>query len=460
MRLALELMIIVILLGLNALLAASELAIVSARKSRLLPLAEDGNRAARRVLDVQESPTRFLAAVQVGITLAGFFASAVGAVSLVEILSDAFEDTGIGFLANNANVIALILITALLSFISIIVGELTPKTLAIEHAEGIALRVIRPIDLFARATAPIIHVLTACSNVLIRLFGGTGQSSLPSVTKPELLALLEAAEDEGVVEEEEASLVEDALNFGDIQVRSVMIPRVDVRTIAHDTLLRDAVDVFFETGFSRLPVHRDTTDNIIGILHIKDVFHIVWTAGDSGANSGTVAGAVRPAYYIPETKPIDELLEELRAQRTHIAIVLDEYGGVAGVVTLEDILEELVGDISDEFDPGYEPVRIVDTDIYDVDGRLSIHDLLDVLDLDHDDLDETEAESVGGLIADNLGRIPEVGDQVDHVPLILDVLAMDGYRVALVRVTHVRPEPEQRATDSPDSPQTEESPTE
>lgn len=458
MRLAIELAIIVVLLGLNAVLAASELAIVSARKSRLRPLADDGNKGARRVLAVQESPTRFLAAVQVGITLAGFFASAVGAVSLVEILGDGLEESGIGFLAGNSHVIALIVITALLSFLSIIVGELTPKTIAIEHAEKIALRVIRPIDVFSRLASPIIHVLTACSNVLIRAFGGTGQSSLPSVTKPELLALLEAAEDEGVVEEEEASLVEDALNFGDIQVRSVMIPRVDVRSIEHDTSVRDAVSIFFETGYSRLIVHRESQDNVAGILHIKDVFRIVWNSDEVA--SQTVVDLLRPAYFIPETKPIDELLEELRAQRTHIAVVLDEYGGMAGVVTLEDILEELVGDISDEFDPGYEPVRVVEPDVYDVDGRLSIHDLIDVLDIDADELAESDAESVGGLIADNLGRIPEVGDRVEHDPLVLEVKSMDGYRVALVRVTHVRPVEDWEGAESAEPEEREESPTE
>ena len=388
------------------------------------------------MLAVQESPTRFLAAVQVGITLAGFFAAAVGAVSLVEILSDALTDTGIGILGNNSNAIALVVVTALLSFVSIIVGELTPKTIAIQHAETIAMRVIRPIDAFSSVAAPVIHLLTTCSNVLIRALGGSGQSNLPSVTKPELLALLEAAEDEGVVEEEEASLVEDALNFGDIQVRSVMVPRVDVRSVEHDTTVRDAVSIFFETGYSRLPVHRDTQDNVLGTLHIKDVFRVLW-ANDAVA-SNNVADMVRPAYFVPETKQIDELLEELRAQRTHIAIVLDEYGGMAGIVTLEDILEELVGDISDEFDPGYEPVRVVEPDVYDVDGRLSIHDLRDVLDVDLDELADTEAESVGGLITDNLGRIAQVGDRVEHEPLILEVMTMDGYRVALVRVTHVR----------------------
>ena len=456
MRLVIELAIIVILLGFNAILAASEMAIVSARKPRLRALADDGNQAARRVLAVKESPTRFLAAVQVGITLAGFFASAVGAVSLVERLSDGLNRIGFGLITNNSNVIALILITSVLSFVSIIVGELTPKTIAIEHAEAIALRMVRPIDNFARITGPVIHMLTAASNLLIGALGGKGRSSLPSVTKPELLALLETAEDEGIVEESDANLVEEALSFGDIQVRSVMVPRVDVRAIEDSILIRDAVEVFFETGYSRLPVYRDTPDNVLGILHIKDVYRVTWS--NQSASNRPVAEVIRPAYFVPETKAIDELLEELRAQRTHIAVVVDEYGGMAGVVTLEDVLEELVGEISDEFDPGYEPIREVEPDIYDVDGRLSIHDLLDVLDIDEDDLEETDSESVGGLIADKLGRIPGAGDQVEHMPLVLEVLSMDGYRVASVRVQRTRPSREDVSLVN--SGENEESPTE
>ena len=436
MRLALELAIIVILLGINAVLAASELAIVSVRKTRLRALSDDGNRAARRVLAIQESPARFLAAVQVGITLAGFFASAVGAVSLVDSLSDALDGIAIGFISTHSGFFALVIITSLLSFVSIIVGELTPKTIAIEHAERIALRVVHPIDTFSRLTAPLIHLLTTASNVLIRLLGSEGKSSLPSVTKPELLALLETAEDEGVVEEADASLVEDALNFGEIQVRSVMVPRVDVRSLDVSMLIRDAVEIFFETGYSRLPVHRDTPDHVLGILHVKDVYRVTWS--DPEAANRPISEFMRPAFFVPETKAINELLEELRARRTHIAVVVDEYGGMAGVVTLEDLLEELVGEIADEFDPGYEPVRVIEPDVYHVDGRLSIHDLLDVLDIDRGDLEPMEAESVGGLIADKLGRIPAAGDRVEHLPLVLDVLDMDGYRAAVIRVTRMR----------------------
>ncbi len=432
---AVEIAIIVVLLGLNAFLAASEIAIVSSRKALLRALGDGGNRAARRVLALAESPGRFLATIQVGITLAGFFASAVGAVSLVDVIDDRLDDVPAGFIADNASAISLILVTVVLSFLSIVIGELVPKTLAVSRAEAVSLRVVGPIEFLSRLAHPLVVLLTSTTNFILRLLGSHRQTNLPSITHAEILAMVETAEDEGVVEQAEAELVEEALEFGRILVRSVMVPRVDVRAIEGATSLGTAVDLFFSTGFSRLPVFRETPDDILGILHIKDTFRLLWS--DKDAATKPVAESLRPAYFVPESKPIDELLQELRARSTHIAIIVDEYGGMAGLVTLEDLIEELVGEINDEFDPGYEPLRETAPGILDADGRVSVTDLLDRLDVERHELEPFEAESVGGLIADRLGRIPETGDTIETGPLRLEVRAMDGYRVALVRVERV-----------------------
>ncbi len=436
MQLAFEMAIIVLLLGLNAFLAASEISIISARKPRLRAMADDGNRAAKRVLALAESPSGFLATVQVGITLAGFFAAAVGAVSLSELIEGWLEAVPLGWISDHASALALVAVTILLSFVSIVFGELVPKTLAVARAESVALRVVRPLEFLAFLTRPAVAGLTATTNFFLRLLGSEGRASMTTVSHAEILALLETAEDEGVVEAGEADLVEDALGFRDILVRSVMVPRVDVRSLPAETTLSEAVDLFFATGFSRLPIYRDSQDSVLGILHVKDVFRLTW--GDHAASSKPVSEFVRPCYFVPETKPIDELLQELRARRTHIAIVVDEYGGMAGLVTLEDLLEELVGEIADEFDPGYEPYREVGGGVFDVDGRVSLLDLFDVIDVDRDEFEEVDVESVGGLIADCLGRIPEQGDVVETGPLRLEVREMDGYRVALARVERIK----------------------
>ncbi|MEA2524954.1 MAG: magnesium and cobalt exporter, family, partial [Thermomicrobiales bacterium] len=412
------------------------------RKARLRAMADDGNRAARRVLALAESPGGFLATIQVGITLAGFFASAVGAVSLVKVVEDWLEGVPLGFVAGNASAVGLILVTAVLSFVSIVLGELVPKTLAVSRAEPVALRVVGPIETLSRIAHPIVSLLTGTTNAILRLIGSHRQANLPSITHAEILAMVEAAEDEGVVEQAEAELVEEALEFGRIVVRSVMVPRVDVRAIEGGTSLGTAVDLFFSTGYSRLPVFRETPDDILGILHVKDVFRLLWM--DREVATKPVAEVIRPAYFVPESKPIDELLQELRARSTHIAIIVDEYGGMAGLVTLEDLIEELVGEITDEFDAGYEPLREVEPDVVEADGRVSVGDLLDLLDIERHRLEPFEAESVGGLIADRLGRIPELGDVVETGPLRFEVRSMDGYRVALVRVERI----DQRASDA------------
>jgi len=279
---------------------------------------------------------------------------------------------------------------------------------------------------------PFVVLLTATTNLILRLFRVESRASLPGLTADELLAMLETAEDEGLVEAEEADLIEEAFQFGRTTARSVMVPRVDVVALEASTTLGEAVDRFFTTGFSRIPVYQESLDAIVGILYVKDVFRILWSDPDAAARP--CGEVVRPAYFVPDAKPIDELLRELRARRTHMAICVDEFGGTAGLVTLEDLIEELVGEITDEFDPGYEPFREVSPGVLEVDGRASVGDLLDRLELEPEVIGPVEAESVGGLITDRLGRIPVQGDSVVTGPLRLTVLTMTGHRPGRVRV--------------------------
>jgi len=427
-----EVAIILVLLGINAVLAASEIAIVSARKTRLRALADDGNEAAAQVLALNENPSAFLATIQVGITLAGFFSSAVGAVSLVEVLGAWLADSGVPFIQSNAEGLALVVVTGAISFVSIIFGELVPKTLAVRRADTLALIVVRPVQWLATVMRPFVVLLTATTNLILRLLRVESRASLPGLTADELLAMLETAEDEGLVEAEEADLIEEAFQFGRTTARSVMVPRVDVVALEASTTLGEAVDRFFTTGFSRIPVYQESLDAIVGILYVKDVFRILWSDPDAAARP--CGEVVRPAYFVPDAKPIDELLRELRARRTHMAICVDEFGGTAGLVTLEDLIEELVGEITDEFDPGYEPFREVSPGVLEVDGRASVGDLLDRLELEPEVIGPVEAESVGGLITDRLGRIPVQGDSVVTGPLRLTVLTMTGHRPGRVRV--------------------------
>ena len=446
MSVVVALVVIVILLGINALLAFSEAAILNARKTSLRERAEDGDRAAIRLLQLLESPSQLLATIQVGSVLFSFFAAAVAAYSVADPLRDRFNDSSAGFVADHAGVIAFALVIAALALASIIFDELLPRQIAIASADSLAAMVVGPILTLATLLRPLVRVLIAITNAILRLFGNPAAARLPHVTHAEIMALVESAADEGLVEEGQADLVEDALTFGGTFVRNVMVPRVDVASLEGDITLKEAIEIFFKTGFSRLPVYRDTPDDVLGVLHVKDAFRLTWSEPDSAAKP--IADFLRPAYFVPETKPIDELLLEFRERRTHVAVVVDEYGGMAGVVTLEDVLEELVGEIADEFDPGYEPYREIEPGVYEVDGRVSLNDLADLLDFDRDDLSTEDVESVGGLIANRLGRMPEEGDATDDGPLRFEVRAMDGYRVALARVELV-PAPSDDLLDAP-----------
>ena len=438
--LALEIAIILLLLGLNAFLAASEIAIVSVRRARLRALADEGNKAAGRVLWLTENPSGFLATVQVGVTLAGFFVSAIGAVSLVRLVGGWLGAVPVALVHDNADAVALIVVTVVLSFVSIMFGELLPKTVAVQRAEQLALVVVRPVEVLSRLVHPLVALLTGTTNLILRALGIHRRAMMPSVTQDELLVMLETAEDEGVVQAEEADLIEEAFQFGRTLVRSVMVPRVDVAAVEAHVPVGQAVDRFFESGFSRMPVYRDSIDAVVGILYVKDVFHLLWT--DPATAEQPAAQVVRPAYFVPDTKPIDELLAELRARRTHIAICVDEFGGMAGLVTLEDLIEELVGEITDEFDPGYEPFHEVGPGALEVDGRVTVPDLLDRLDIEPEELGPYEAETVAGLIVDRLGRIPEPGDRVEIGALGLTVQAMSGHRVGRVLVEYPERPPE------------------
>jgi len=436
-----ELVLILALLAVNGALAAAEIAVVSVRRAHLHALAEEGSTAARQVLRLLEEPSRLLATIQVGVTLATFFTSAVGAVSLAEPLASLLQRLPIG--EQEASAIALVVVTVGLSFASIVLGELVPKTLAVQHAERLALAVALPLAWLARIAAPVVWLLSGATTLVLRAVGVAYPGRVPSVTREELLTLLDVAAREGTVSRDEARLIEDAFEFGEITVRTVMVPRVDMVTVPATMSLEQAVESFFRTGLSRLPVVGSSPDDIRGILYIKDVFRIVWQQPD--ARLSPCYRFARPALYVPEHTPARQALRLLRLRRTKIAIVVDEFGGVAGLVTLEDLLERIVGEIADEFDPDYEPLREIEPGVLEVDGRVSLDELLDWLDLDEEELGvEFEAESVGGAIIESLGRFPEVGDVVQLGPLRLEVRSMEGHRVRLVRVVY-EPRAEQEA---------------
>lgn len=425
----LELGLIVILVLVNAFFAASEIAIVSVRKTRIRQLAEEENNlAARAVMRLTDNASRFLATIQIGVTLAGFFASAIGAISAVVLVAQALAAVPVPLIATNASAIALVLVTVAIALITLILGELVPKNLALQNAERVSLFVARPVEWLATVTAPLVIALTAITNGILALLGSKERARVPSVTEDEIRAIVDVAEEEGVVDEEEHDMIQGVFDFGDTRVREIMVPRIRIAAISKDASPRRAWELIIEKGHSRVPVFDGDLDDIVGILHAKDLLRH-FGGGDTAQR---VEELMRPAYFVPSSKLVDELLRELRQARTHMAIVVDEYGGTAGLVTLEDLLEEIIGPIQDEYDQAeVRDIEMLNENEAIVNASASLDDLNEALSVN---LRVNEVDTVGGLVYTVLGHVPVQGEEISLPEAKITVLAVDGPRILTLRV--------------------------
>ena len=422
-----SLLLIGVLILLNAFFAMAEIALVSVRKTRIRQLVEEGVPRARTVQRLLEDPTRFLATVQIGVTLVGFFASAAGAVTLGKPLGDLFQRIPIGIIAGNAGIIAVVAVTLVIGFLSLVIGEISPKSLALQHAERIALWSAGPLMFLSYVTSPFVKLITWTSNALVRPFGGTASFAPPILTEEELKMLVEAGEEEGVLEEEEKEMIHSIFEFTDTVVRKVMVPRTDIRAVEVNSNIDELLDVIMKAGHSRIPVYEESIDNIAGVVHAKDLLRALHENG----REVTIRELMRPPYVIPENKKVDELLAEFKRSKVQMAIVVDEYGGTAGLVTIEDLLEEIVGDIMDEYDVEGPLVEIIDENTMVVDARTPIDEINEQMDLT---LPEEEFDTIGGLVFGLLGRQPEQGETIEYGVLDLVVEKTDGRRIEKVKI--------------------------
>ena len=421
-----ELAAIALLVALNGIFVAAEIALVSIRRSRVEQLVDEGARGARRVRHLVDDPGRFLAVIQLVITFVGFLASAFAAVSLVAGLQRFFEGYGMG--KDAAGALALVVVTVVLSLFTIVFGELVPKTLALAHPERFALTLARPVDFLGWLLGPIVALLTGITRSITRLFGAdVNQEAV--ITAEELRLIVERGGEQGVLEAEEEQMIQAVIELGDRRLHEVMVPRVEMVGLSADATLDEALDAIVAEGHSRIPVYEDSVDEIVGILYAKDLLPFL---KHGAAERPVVRSLLRPPVFVPESMSIDDLLHELQRRKVHIAIVLDEYGGTAGLVTIEDLLEEIVGEIQDEYDTE-EPatVRLSDTEAR-IDGLVSIEELAEFFDIELDLEDQDEYDTVGGLIFHRLGDVPKPGDRVNIDGLSLTVESTDGRRVSKV----------------------------
>jgi putative hemolysin len=418
-----ELAIIVVLTVANGFFAASEIAIVSARKGRLEQQAQAGSRGAAVALELAEYPNRFLSTVQVGITLISTLAAAFGGANLAEELTPHLA--AIPALAPYAEQLAFALVVVLISYLSLIIGELVPKRLALQSAERVSSAVAPVMRTVSRVASPVVWFLTTSTELVLRVLGRSDVREEP-VTEDDIIALVHEGAEEGTVEPSESQLIANVFALTDRSVRSVMTPRTEVTAMAIDTPPADVLRLATESGYSRIPVYQASPDHVVGILYVKDLLPL-WGASD-GLD---LRALLRAPLYVLESQRAVEAFQHLRQQRGSMGIVVDEYGQVAGLITLEDILEEVVGDIADEYDEEGDSIVRRDDGSYLVDGLLSFADLRSRLHLPElTGLEQgQDFETVAGFVLALLGRMPRAGDIVEWQGYTFEVVDMDARRI-------------------------------
>ena len=393
-----RLIVLVILIGINAFFASTEIAFISLNDAKIEKQAKDGDKKAKQIRKMLKEPSRFLATIQIGITLAGFLSSAFAADAFASELAPVLErlmPLGINVWTN----ISIVLITLILSYFSLVLGELVPKRVAMKNPEKVAFKTIGVVKFIYTLTSPFVKLLTWSTNVVSKIFGVTGAEE-EVVTEEEIRMMVDVGEEKGSIEEEEKELINNVFEFNDKVVSEVMIHRKDIYAIDIKSEIDEILSDLKEYKYSRIPVYEDTIDNIVGMLYIKDLLAYAYLKKEA-----KIKKLMREVYFVPENKPINELFKELQKNKHQIAIVLDEYGGTAGLITMEDIIEELVGNIFDEYDDEELDYEKIDDNTYRISGSVSIFDLRRILEIE--DIPEGDYDTLSGYLIELLGRIPE-----------------------------------------------------
>jgi CBS domain containing-hemolysin-like protein len=425
MSLAFELLAVAALLLLNAFFVAAEYSLVTARRTRLRELAEQGSRRARLVLRLVSTPPRFIAAMQLGVTATSLGIGALGEPVLARVFDSLI-----------ATVVAFTLAFLIVTFLHVVIGELIPKGIALSYSDRVALAVSAPVRVFFFVFMPLIWVLQRSSELALALLGmKSPEAGTPPLSEAELRMLLESSSEHGQIEKEETEMLYKVFDFADKEASDVMVPRPEVVALSIDLPAAECLAAVIDSPFTRYPVYRKTLENIIGILHVRDIFSAM---NEVGIERVDIEALLREPHLVPETKDLAALLADFRRTGQHMAIVVDEYGGMEGIVTLEDLLEEIVGEIEDEFDLPDESVERIGEDTIHVDGTFSIDDFNEEFDAD---LPIEDYHTLAGFVFGQLGHVAAPGDVVEHGGLRFEVLEVEGSRIDRLAVRFERSDP-------------------
>ena len=443
----LKLLLLFVLIMINAFFAMSEIAVISLNDNKLEKMAENGNKKAKQVLKLTKDSSGFLSTIQIGVTLAGFLASATASQTFAVELTERLSDTALtNYLSKSVIlVVSTVLITVIMSYFSLVFGELVPKKIAMHKPERVSFTVV-PVLLFTnKVFKPFVKLLSASTNGVVRLFGIDPNADEDVVTEEEIRMLVDVGQEKGVIEDSQKEMINNIFEFDDMDVADIMTHRTDVDCVDIEDGLSEVVKVSIEYGHSRIPIYKEDPDNIIGIVYIKDLLKYV---DNNIPKSKTVKDFMREAYYVPETKQCSELLSEMLEKHIQLAVVVDEYGGTAGIVTLEDIIEAIVGNIQDEYDNEDEEISKINENTFTIDGVTDIEEVEEQLGIS---IPDGDYDTLGGFIISLLGYLPtgEQEDVTEFKNIRFTVLNVDERRIGKVRV-EILPEEQEEENEEED----------
>lgn len=426
-----EVFLIFLLIFLNGLFAASEIGVVTLRRSRLKQLIEEKTPNAEVVQKFKENPDQFLATIQVGITLIGSLASALAGAYAVKNIKPLIEILPFSFLRVSAEAISIGIVVILVTYFSTVLGELIPKSIALSHPEWISLKTAKFIDKFSKLTFIFVKILTVSTNFLLKPFGLKAFSQRGFISQEELKLLIEEGEEKGIFEPDERQLIHSAFSFSEITVKEIMVPAPQMVTVSIYMSIDEIKEIIMDEKFSRYPALGKDLNDIRGILHAKDFYNALI----KNPENLDIKRLLKPPMFVPETMKINILLKEMQKKRVHMALVVDEYGVVTGLVTLEDIIEELVGEIRDEYDTEMPVITLPDGSMI-IDATISIRDLKEDYGIEIEESEEYD--TLGGFILTTLQRIPRVGDTVDIDGKVFKVIEMVGQRISKIKYSTIK----------------------
>lgn len=400
---------LIILIILSSFFSASETALMSISKIRVRHMVEENIKGANRVKELTDNPSSLLASILVGNNVVNIASSSLATVLAINLIGS----RGVA------------ISTIIMTIVVLIFGEITPKTLASQNSEQISLRVANPIFIISKMLKPVVIITTTISKFFIKLLGGKSDSNKPFITEDELKTMVDVSEEEGILKSEEKDMIHNVFQFGDLYAKDVMVQRVDIIALDIEESLDKIISVIKEEGFSRIPIYSNTIDNIVGILNVKDIIFMEDTKGFSLKNY------MREITYTYEFRKVTELFKDMNKNRQHMVVVLDEYGGTVGIVTIEDLIEEIVGDISDEYDDEEPEIYVVKEDEYIVEGSVRIEDINELIGTK---IESEEFDSIGGFIIGVLGRFPNISEEIIYSNYRFIIEDIDRNRIKKIRI--------------------------